>query len=175
MTILRVSLAGDPLPATAKQDLAARLIETFAEVELGHPAPELHGAFVVHLESLEPGSLWLGPRQMVEAGPSGRAVVISAQVMAGPWDRETKALLFRRIEAVVREVAAMPRAGRGEDFWMTLVEVPDGGWSVGGQPISIGRLSPIFAADRRSRIREYLKGAEAARLEPAPEPPPRLD
>ena len=52
--------------------------------------------------------------------------------------------LFARLEAAVRDVAEMPKRGAGSDFWMTFVEVPEGGWGLGGRAVSIGELAPVF-------------------------------
>ena len=160
MTIMRVSLVGASLSADQKQDLAGRLISTFAKVEVGQENPAVHGGFLVHFDRAEPHDVYVGGASMVEAGESGRAALVTAQVMAGPWTPEMKARLFQDIEEVVRDAADMPRNDPGADFWMTIVEVPEGGWGYGGKPVSIGSLAPAFAADRQERIREYLAGAE---------------
>ena len=156
MTIMRVSLAGTPLSELEKQELAKRLIGAFAEVEVGRDSPQIREGFVVHFESLDPSDLWMGERPMVDAGSSGRAALITTQVMAGPWNDAMKSELFERIEEIVREVARMPRAGNGADLWMTFVEVPEGSWGLGGRPVSIERLAPAFVDDRQGRIRPYL-------------------
>jgi hypothetical protein len=80
--------------------------------------------------------------------------------MAGPWTDEMKASIFGRLDAIVREVADIPKRGAGTDVWMTIVEVPDGGWSLGGRPVSIAKLAPFFTEDRQQRIREYLTSKE---------------
>jgi len=66
----------------------------------------------------------------------------------------------QRLEAIVRDVADMPKQGTGSDFWMTIVEVPDGAWGVGGRPVSIAQLAPIFTDDRQEHIRKYLRKEE---------------
>ena len=93
---------------------------------------------------------------MVGANPSSVAAVVTAQVMAGPWNEEMKRELFARTDAIVRDVAEMPASETGGDFWMTFVEVEEGGWGYGGQPMSIERLSAVFAPERQKRIRAYL-------------------
>ena len=67
-----------------------------------------------------------------------------------------KGQLFDKIEEVVREVAEMPREGAGSNFWMTIVEVPEGAWGVGGRRVSIEALAPVFAEDRQQRIKEHM-------------------
>jgi hypothetical protein len=85
--------------------------------------------------------------------------MIDTRVMAGPWNDAMKARLFERLEPIVREVAEMPKEGAGADFWMTIVEVPEGAWGFGGRPVSIGTLAPVFSEDRRARIRAHLEGS----------------
>ena len=63
-------------------------------------------------------------------------------------------------EKILREVAEMPKEGNGSDIWMTFLEVPEGSWGLGGQTVSIEALSPLFTADRQSRIRKYLESAQ---------------
>jgi hypothetical protein len=130
-----------------------------AHFDLLHPGP---GGPASHTPiSVGSDDLWLGDRPMVEAGPSGRAAVIQAQVMAGPWTNAMKADLFARLESAVRDVVEMPKRGAGSDFWMTFVEVPEGGWGLGGRSVSIGDLAPVFSEDRQQRIRAYLAGQAA--------------
>jgi hypothetical protein len=76
--------------------------------------------------------------------------------MAGPWTDEMKAQLFEATENIVRDVAGIERADAGWDFWMTIVEVPDGGRSVGGRPVSIRDIAGLFTEDRQQRIANYL-------------------
>jgi len=160
MTVLRVTLAGTDLSAPRKQELARRLIDAFAEIEVGRSSPEIRAGFVVHIEQVPPGDLWMGDRPMVESGAAGRVAIVSARVMAGPWSRAMKSQLFARLEAIVREVAEMPVQGAGADFWMTIVEVPESAWGLGGRPVSIGSLAPVFSEDRQARIRAYLDAIE---------------
>ncbi len=160
MTIMRVSLVGTELSDADKQALAQRMIGAFAEVEVGHDAPAVRAGFLVHFENVAPGDLIMGDRPMVEGGTSGKAALVTTQVMAGPWTLGMKAEIFRRIEAIVREAAGIPRSGAGADFWMTIVEVPEGGWGFGGEPVSIGKLAPVFAEDRQQRIQRYLDARE---------------
>jgi phenylpyruvate tautomerase PptA (4-oxalocrotonate tautomerase family) len=112
----------------------------------------------VHIDEVAAENVFMGDTPMAAASPVGRAALIQTHVMAGPWTNEMKAALFERLEAVVRDVADMPKQGTGADFWMTIVEVPDGGWGVGGRPVSIARLAPVFTEDRQTRIRQYLAG-----------------
>lgn len=157
MTIMRVSLSGTTLSDAQKEVLAARLIDAFAAIEVGHAAPEVEAGFVVLFETLERTDLWMGKRPMADATASGRAAIVSAQVMAGPWNDEMKRDLFRTIEGVVRDAAEIPKEGNGANFWMTIVEVPEGGWGLGGRPVSIAKLAPVFQEDRRERIGRYLE------------------
>src|SRR5688572_28556886 len=118
MTILRIALAGSKLAQEKKDELARRLIDAFAEVEVGHSSPEIQDGFVVLFERVAERDLWRGARPMVEAGKEGKAAVISAHVMAGPWDRSMKREIISRVEEIVRDVAGMPRTGTGADIWM---------------------------------------------------------
>lgn len=156
MTIMRVSLVGTSLTDLQKETMANRLIEAFATIEVGHAAPAVRNGFLVQFEQLDRTDLWMGERPMVDASNSGKAAVVSARVMAGPWNPEMKSELFAKIEAVVREVADMPKEGTGTNFWMTFVEVPEGAWGVGGRPVSIESLAPVFAEDRQQRIKNHL-------------------
>lgn len=162
MTIMRVGVAGVALSTDSKRELTRRLIDAFCRVEVGEPVDAARVGFMVRYEALDVDDLWVGDRPMVEAGPSGRAAVIQAQVMAGPWTREMKSDLFARLEEAVREVAEMPKRGAGSDFWMTFVEVPEGGWGLGGRAVSIADLAPIFDEDRQARIRSYLASVEGS-------------
>ncbi len=161
MTIMRVGIAGVELPGEAKQELAQRLIDAFCAVEVGSDVEAARVGFMVRFESLAVDDLWVGDRPMVEAGPSGRAAVIQAQVMAGPWNPAMKEELFARLEDAVRETVDMPKKGAGSDFWMTFVEVPEGAWGLGGRAVSIADLAPIFNEDRQERIGAYLAGSGA--------------
>ncbi len=156
MTIMRVGLAGVELSSESKRELTRRLIDEFCAVEVGSPVEAARIGFMVRYEGLAVDDLWVGDRPMVEAGPSGRAAVIQAQVMAGPWTAGMKRELFTRLEAAVRDVAEMPKQGAGSDFCMTFIEVPEGAWGLGGRAVSIGDLAPIFNEDRQARIRAYL-------------------
>ncbi len=156
MTIMRVSLVGASLTSEKKQHLAGRLISAFSLVEVGQDAPAAHAGFLVHFEDVAPDDLYMGGQPMADAGDSGRAAVVTAQVMAGPWTDEMKAQLFRDIEGVIREEIDMPRNEPGADFWMTITEVPEGAWGYGGKPVSIASLAPVFTEDRQERIRGYL-------------------
>ena len=156
MTILRVSLVGSELSDEAKGALATRLIDAFAGVEVGKASEAVRAGFLVHFERVEAADLWNGDRRFADVGPSGRAALVTAQVMAGPWTPEMKAEIFARSEAILREATDMPKSGAGGDFWMTIVEVPEGGWGLGGGPVSIGQLAPVFSEDRQERIRRYL-------------------
>ncbi len=158
MTIMRVSLVGSSLSEKQKETMANRLIEAFAQVEVGHAAPEVKNGFLVLFEQLGRTDLWMGQRPMADATESGKAAVVSAHVMAGPWNPAMKGELFAAIEGVVREVAEMPRVGNGSDFWMTFVEIPEGSWGLGGRSVSIEDLSPVFAPDRQQRIEQHLAG-----------------
>jgi hypothetical protein len=156
MTILRVGIAGVELSPDAKRELTKCLIDAFCTVEVGRNVEAARVGFMVRYEALAIDDVWVGDRPMVEAGPSGRAAVIQAQVMAGPWNASMKADLFTRLEAAVRKALEMPKQGPGSDFWMTFVEVPEGAWGLGGRAVSIGELAPIFREDRQARIQSYL-------------------
>ncbi|MEM7413517.1 MAG: hypothetical protein AAF430_25015 [Myxococcota bacterium] len=157
MTIMRVSLVGASLDAERKQQLASRLIAAFARVEVGQDSPAAHAGFLVHFEEVAPEDLYMGAQRMADAGGSGRAAVVTTQVMAGPWTDAMKAQLFGDLESVIREEVDMPRSGSGADFWMTITEVPEGAWGYGGKPVSIASLAPVFSEDRQARIHRYLE------------------
>lgn len=132
-------------------------MDAFAEVEAGSTSAGIRQGFVVHFDEVGAGDVFMGDAPMVEAGESGRAVIVDARVMAGPWNDDMKAELFEELEAILRDAAEMPKTGAGADIWMTIVEVPEGAWGLGGRPVSIERLAPIFSEDRQDRIRDYLK------------------
>jgi phenylpyruvate tautomerase PptA (4-oxalocrotonate tautomerase family) len=156
MTVMRVVLAGAQLSPESKSDAARRLMDAFAEVEVGASSEAIRRGFVVHFDEVAAGDLFMGDAPMVEAGESGRAAIVDARVMAGPWNDDMKAQLFERLEKIVRDVANMPKSGAGADFWMTIVEVPEGAWGLGGRAVSIEQLAPVFSDDRQDRIRSYL-------------------
>lgn len=157
MTTIRISTVGAALDRDDKAAIVDRLTGAFAEVEVGRDFPEIRPGFLTVFDRLEPDDLWIGTERAVEVGPSGRAALVTVRVMAGPWTNEMKAELFLRAEAIVREVAAMPREGDGRDFWMTFVEVPEGAWGLGGRTVSIADLAPVFTDDRQARIRKHLE------------------
>ncbi len=156
MTIMRVALIGVELTPDRKAELARRLIAAFCEVEVGRDVSAAHGGFVVQIDEVRPGNVFMGDAPMTAASAVGRAAIVTAQVMSGPWSDEMKSSLFERLETVVREVAEIPRQGAGADVWMTIVEIPEGGFALGGRPVSIARLAPVFSEDRQDRIRAYL-------------------
>ena len=123
MTMMRVGLVGQSLSSEQKQALASRLIAAFARVEVGLENPAVHVGFLVQFEHLVADDLYMGDAPMAAAGATGRAVVITTRVMAGPWTPEVKAQIFEEIEAVVRDELDMPRQDPGADFWMTILEV----------------------------------------------------
>lgn len=157
MTIMHVTLVGVNLRAEQKSDLARKLIAAFCEIEVGRDVAAAHTGFVVRIDEAHPDSVFLGDQPMTSASAVGRAAIVQTQVMAGPWNDAMKASLFERLEAIVRDAAAMPKQGTGADFWMTIVEVPDGAWGVGGRPVPIARLAPFFTDDRQERIRDHLR------------------
>lgn len=116
----------------------------------------------MQFKELDRTDLWMGERPMADGSASGKAAVVSAHVMAGPWNPEMKSELFARIEEVVRDVADMPKEGAGTNVWMTFVEVPEGSWGVGGRPVSIESLAPVFAEDRQQRIKDHLVAERSA-------------
>lgn len=76
-------------------------------------------------------------------------------------ETEKQSLAARLIGAFAEvEVGRDAPEVRG-DFWMTILEVPEGGWGYGGRAVSIGSLAPAFAEDRRERIHSYLDGRES--------------
>ena len=78
-------------------------------MEVGHAAPAVGNGFLVLFEPLGRTDLWMGDRPMADATASGKAAVVSAHVMAGPWNKEMKRELFAVIEEVVRGVADIPK------------------------------------------------------------------
>ncbi|MBI5582783.1 MAG: hypothetical protein HY892_03070, partial [Deltaproteobacteria bacterium] len=96
MTIMRVSVVGMTLDSATKSNLAKRLIEEFATVEVGRFSEQIAAGFTLQLEELAADSLWMGLKPAIQSHPSGKAVVISAQVMAGPWNAAMKTELFAR-------------------------------------------------------------------------------
>ena len=156
MTIMRVSYVGAQLAVEKKQELASRLIEAFARVEVGQSNPAVHGGFLVHFEAVDATDLYVGDAPMAKASEVGRSVLVTTQVMAGPWTDEMKSEIFGEVETVLRDALDMPRKEPGSDFWMTITEVPEGGWGYGGRPASIAALAPVFTEDRQARIRDYL-------------------
>ncbi|MDG2027762.1 MAG: hypothetical protein P8J50_11680 [Acidimicrobiales bacterium] len=162
MTITRVSLVGFTLTGDEKQALAADLIARFSEVEVGNTDPAAHVGFLVQFESLAADDAYVGPAPMVDSGDGSRAVVVTTQVMAGPWNDEMKTDVFAYLQREIRRHCDMPETGSGGDLWMTITETPEGAWGYGGQPVSIDALAPLFPADRQARIAAYLAERSAA-------------
>lgn len=160
MTAINLALAGQPLSRDDKSEIANRITEAFAQVEVGNDSPMIRTGFMIKFERIEEDDLWVGARTAVSASPSKRAALVTVRVMSGPWTDGMKAELFDRVEKILREVAEMPKEGSGSDIWMTFLEVPEGSWGLGGQTVSIEALSPLFTADRQSRIRKYLETAQ---------------
>ncbi len=158
MTIIRAAFSGVELTSELRARLADRVIGAFAEVECGQDNPLIRGGFLMMFESMGADDVWNGSSPMAKLNPSGKAVVIQTQVMAGPWTAEMKADLYERVQTILREEIEMPRPKGGGDIWMTFVEVPEGGWGVGGRAVSVGKLAPAFTTDRRERIERYLAG-----------------
>ncbi|MBI5606634.1 MAG: hypothetical protein HY879_25160 [Deltaproteobacteria bacterium] len=157
MTIIRVSLVGMTLDSVTKSNLAKRLIEEFATVEVGRFSEPIAAGFTLQLEEVGADNLWMGLKPAVQSHPSGKAVVISAQVMAGPWNAAMKEELFARLDAAVREILKIPKTDSDSNIWMTVTEISGDSFSVGGKVVSIAQLSPFFTADRQKRIGEYVK------------------
>lgn len=156
MTMIRVDLVGAELSRDQKAQCTDRLTEAWATVEVGQDSELARTGFMVIYENFKTEDVWVGTAPMVDGGPSGKAAVVTVNVMAGPWTDEMKAELFAVTEEIVRDVAGIERADAGWDFWMTIQEVPDGGWSVGGRAVSIRDLAGLFTEDRQQRIARYL-------------------
>jgi phenylpyruvate tautomerase PptA (4-oxalocrotonate tautomerase family) len=156
MTMIRVDLVGVELTRDQKADCTDRLTEAWATVEVGEDSALARTGFMVIYEHFKAEDVWVGTAPLVDAGPSGKAAVVTANVMSGPWTDAMKAELFAATETIVRDVAEIERADSGWDFWMTITEVPDGGWSLGGRPVSIRDIAGIFTEDRQQRIAKYL-------------------
>jgi phenylpyruvate tautomerase PptA (4-oxalocrotonate tautomerase family) len=157
MTIMRVGMAGVKLDTTSKGNLVKRLIEEFAAVEVGQYSEPIAAGYTVQMEEIEPDNLWMGLKPAVETHPAAKAVVITAYVMAGPWNAVMKKELFSRLDGVIRDVLAIPRGDSSANVWITVTEIPGDSFCVGGKVVSIAKLSPLFTPDRQQRINEYLK------------------
>lgn len=157
MTIMRVSVAGMKLDSEIKANLARRLVEEFAWVEVGRFSEEIAAGFIVQIEEIAPDSLWIGLKPAVETHKSGKAVVITAQVMTGPWNASMKEKLFARLDSAAREVLEIPKSKSGSNVWITVTEIEEGSFGVGGKPVSIALIAPYFTFDRQQRILKYLE------------------
>ncbi len=147
---------GVELSPELKARLADRVIGAFAEVECGQDNLMIRAGFLMMFESLGVDDVCNGSTPMAKLNASGKAVVIQTQVMAGPWTAEMKADLYGRVQTILREEIDMPRPKGGGDLWMTITEVPEGGWGVGGRTVSIEKLAPAFTKNRQERIQHYL-------------------
>lgn len=156
MTAINFSIAGKVLTASQKATLVDRITEAFTVVEVGNDAPAIRRGFMTRFEQLDSDDLWIGTEPAIATSPGKCAILITVRVMAGPWTNAMKAELFSRVERICREELELPREGRGDDFWMTFLEVPEGGWGLGGRFVSIGAIAPVFTEDRQERIRTYL-------------------
>jgi len=92
----------------------------------------------------------------VNTHPSAIAVIITAQVMAGPWNEAMKKELFVNLDAAVREILEIQDSDNKSNVWMTITEIPKDSFGVGGKVVSIAQLSRFFSQDRQERIIEYL-------------------
>jgi len=160
MTIMRVGVAGMNLNSAIKANLATRLVTEFASVEVGQFSEQIAAGFTVQIEEIASDNLWIGLKPAVETHKSGKAVVITAQVMAGPWNAAMKEELFARLDAAVREILEIPKSKNGSNVWITVTEIEEGSFGVGGKPIPIMQLAPFFTSDRQQRIIKYLEPAK---------------
>ena len=156
MTMVRVTTVGVDLTTDQKASIADGVTGAFAAVEVGNDSDLIRKGFTVLFESLASDDMWLGANAAATLSPANRAALITVRVMAGPWTDPMKTELFERVERIVREVGEIPRGDDGSGIWMTLIEVPDGGWGVAGSPVSIRDFAPLFAEDRQARIHAYL-------------------
>lgn len=154
---MRVSVAGMKLNSAIKANLAERLIIEFASVEVGRFSEQIAAGFTVQIEEIASDSLWIGLKPAVETHKSGKAVVITAQVMAGSWNAAMKEELFARLDVAAREVLEIPKSKSGSNVWITVTEIEEGSFGVGGKPVSIAQLIPYFTFDRQQRIIKYLE------------------
>lgn len=154
---MRVGVAGMKLNSEIKTTLAKQLIEAAAWVEVGKFSEQIAAGFTVQIEEVAPDSLWMGLKPLAETHRSGKAVVIQTQVMAGPWNAAMREKLFFRLDAVVREVLEIPKSKSGSDVWITVTEIEDGSFGVGGKPVSIAQLASFFTFDRQQRIIKHLE------------------
>jgi phenylpyruvate tautomerase PptA (4-oxalocrotonate tautomerase family) len=157
MTIMRVSTAGIELQPDTRANLAKRLIKEFATVEVGYFSETIAAGFTVLIEDIETDNVWMGLFP-VHIHPSGKAVVITAQVMAGPWTNEMKKAIVSNLDKAVREVLEIESTGAGTNVWITITEIPEGSFGVNGRVVSIADLSQFFSKDRQQRISDYLSG-----------------
>ena len=156
MTIIRVSVAGMKLSSKIKANLAERLITEFASVEVGRFSEQIAAGFTVHIEEIASDSLWIGLKSVVETHKSGIAVVITAQVMAGPLNAAMKEELFARVGVAVGEVLEIPKSKGGSNVWITVTEIEEGSCGVDGKAVSIEQLIPFFTVERQQRIIQHL-------------------
>jgi len=153
---MRVSVAGVKLTPTIKSNLAKRLIKEFSKVEVGRFSEIIASGFMAQIEEVDADSLWLGSNMAVNTHPSAIAVIITAQVMAGPWNEAMKKELFVNLDVAVREILEIQDSDNKSNVWMTITEIPKDSFGVGGKVVSIAQLSRFFSQDRQERIIEYL-------------------
>ena len=159
MTAINLALAGPSISREQKSALVDRITDAFSQVEVGNDSPMIRAGFSIKFEHIEDDDLWIGTQPAVSASPSNRAAIVTVRVMAGPWTNAMKAELFERVETILRETIDMPKEGSGADFWMTILEVPEGGWGLGGRTVSIGAIAPVFKTEQQDRIKKYLETA----------------
>ena len=149
MTTINIAYSGAPLAPSQKSELVSRVTEAFVMEEVGRDSPAIRRGFMTSFTHLG------------DVHRAHRCIQLTVRVMAGPWNAAMKSALFAKVEDILREVADMPRQGTGDDIWMTFVEVPEGAWGLGGRPVSISQIAPVFDEDRRARISAYLAGLPA--------------
>ena len=161
MTTINIAYSGAPLAPSQKSELVSRVTEAFVMEEVGRDSPAIRRGFMTSFTHLGDDDLWLGEQRACDVHRGHRCIQLTVRVMAGPWNAAMKSALFAKVEDILREVADMPRQGTGDDIWMTFVEVPEGAWGLGGRPVSISQIAPVFDEDRRARISAYLAGLPA--------------
>jgi hypothetical protein len=159
LTIIRISTSNQTIPPDTKNKFAESLARAFCTIEVGHDsAPALQG-FCVIFDSHSPADVWMGGNYDSPTQNIHDPVDILAFVLSGPWNDEMNREIYAAFKDVVLRIVP---AGQGNQcaLWMTILEVPEGRWSVDGKTISAKNIAPIFAEDRRARITAFLNSVE---------------
>lgn len=156
MTAITIAIAGTPVSTKSKRNMCSLINDAFLNNEVGIHNEQLRRGIITKFETLDAEDIWVGIDTVADKSELSRAVLVTIRVMAGPWNTSMKMKLIKDIDDIIRNELEIPLEKSSDDIWTTFVEVPEGGWGVGGRQISIAELAPVFATQQQHRIGAYL-------------------